>query len=131
MFSHSPGSTDSKNIKMSPELQWEVPPQEWSFSGQIMLKIQGEMAIIFYSILCGLIKHNFSPKKYFIKNAYPQEVAKKKISCSGARRMGKHTELKSNLSFDIVALPLINIHPPYINSYFLSKLGVGGFGGGG
>ena len=38
---------DSKNIKMSPELQWEKPTQEWSFSGQIMLKIQGEMAIIF------------------------------------------------------------------------------------
>ena len=31
---------------MSPELQWEVPPQEWSFSGQIMLKIQGKMAIM-------------------------------------------------------------------------------------
>ena len=33
--------TDSKNIKMIPdlELQWEVPTLEWSFSGQIMLKI--------------------------------------------------------------------------------------------
>ena len=27
MFSHSPSSTDSKNIKISSELQWEVPPQ--------------------------------------------------------------------------------------------------------
>ena len=27
MFSHSPSSTDSKNLKMSSRFQWEVPPQ--------------------------------------------------------------------------------------------------------
>ena len=29
------------------------------------------------SIVCGLIKHKFSHKKYFIKNVYPKEVTKK------------------------------------------------------
>ena len=33
MFSHSPCSTDSKNIKMSSGDPWEVLPLEWSFSG--------------------------------------------------------------------------------------------------
>ena len=33
MFSHSPCSTDSKNIKISSEDPWEVLPLEWSFSG--------------------------------------------------------------------------------------------------
>ena len=29
-FSHSPDPPDSKNIRMSSEDQWEVPPLEWS-----------------------------------------------------------------------------------------------------
>ena len=42
------------------------------------------MEYVYYvSILCGLIKNKFSHKKYFIKNAYPQEVTKKKTPCVG------------------------------------------------
>ena len=33
VFSHSPCSTDSKNIKMSSGDPWEVLPVGWSFSG--------------------------------------------------------------------------------------------------
>ena len=44
--------TDPIGIWLSvAELQWEVPPKEWSFLGQNMLEIEVEMVIIFYFFL--------------------------------------------------------------------------------
>ena len=41
IYEHSPCSADSKNIKISSKLIWEVPALEWSFMDQKASKYKG------------------------------------------------------------------------------------------
>ena len=58
VFSHSPSFTDSKNIKKSSELQWEVPPQASYIILKKFRKIQRK--ILKVSFLKGVVSCFFS-----------------------------------------------------------------------
>ena len=111
MVSHSPGSTDSKSKKICPELQWEVSPQECFFGSNY--ETYGAMTIIFQKkfqimSISPCIFNMIWPEKRSLLGGGPSHwsLGHIFIGINGARKIGKHTDLISNPTFNFLSTSL-------------------------